>query len=92
MKDFEKELDTYLRARFTLIVLVTHEEERAEGMIKNMCEIYKRSCASWDSAEGFQWVSAPNGSLPAARDPQTALEQIDKMDSSQARFRIKRFP
>ncbi len=83
MKDFEKELDTYLRARFTLIVLVTHEEERAEGMIKNMCEIYKRSCASWDSAEGFQWVSAPNGSLPAARDPQTALEQIDKMDSSQ---------
>ena len=92
MKDFEKELDTYLRARFTLIVLVTHEEERAEGMIKNMCETYKRSCASWDSAEGFQWVSAPNGSLPAARDPQTALEQIDKMDSNQvALFVLKDF-
>ncbi|MBE0696290.1 MAG: AAA family ATPase [Anaerolineaceae bacterium] len=83
MKDFEKELDTYLRARFTLIVLVTHEEERAEGLIKTMCETYKRSCASWDSAEGFQWISAPNGSLPAARDPQTALEQIDKVDSNQ---------
>jgi AAA+ superfamily predicted ATPase len=83
LKDFEKELDTYLRARFTLIVLVTHEEERAEGLIKTMCETYKRSCASWDSAEGFQWLSAPNGSLPAARDPQTALEQIDKVDSNQ---------
>lgn len=84
MNNLEKELDTYLRARFTLIVLVTHEEERAGDMIKNMCETYKRSCISWDTAEGFQWISAPNGSLPAAKDPQTALDQIDKMDSNQA--------
>lgn len=84
MKDFERRLDTYLRARFTLIVLVSHEEKRVEGMVKDMCEAYKRSCLSWDSAEGFQWVSAPNGSLPVAKDPQTALEQIDKIDSSLA--------
>lgn len=83
MNNFEIELDTYLRARFTLIVLVTHEEERAEGMIRHMCETYKRSCASWDSAEGFQWLSTPNGSLPAARDPLSALEQIDKLDDRQ---------
>jgi len=49
-----------------------------------MCDTFKRSCMSWDSAEGFQWISVPNGSLPSARDPQTALEQIDKMDGNQA--------
>jgi hypothetical protein len=35
---FEQELDVYLRARFTLLVLVTSEEERALQMIKRVCE------------------------------------------------------
>lgn len=78
--DFEKELDTYLRARFTLIVLVTHEEERAVKMITRMCEQTRRVCVGWDTAEGFQWISMDTGTLPNARDPLTALEQIDKMD------------
>jgi len=82
--EFEKGLDTYLRARFTLIVLVTHEEERAENLIKSMCKTYNRTCVSWDSAEGFQWLSEASGNLPAARDPQTALDQIDKMDDGLA--------
>jgi AAA+ superfamily predicted ATPase len=82
--NFEKELDTYLRARFTLIVLVTHEEERSVQMITRMCDETHRTCMSWDVADGFQWVSSSSGSLPAARDPMAALEQIDKMDGSQA--------
>jgi AAA+ superfamily predicted ATPase len=77
---FEKQLDTYLRARFTLIVLVTHEEERALQMIKRTCEETRRTCMSWDVADGFQWVSTGAGTLPAARDPLAALEQIGKMD------------
>jgi AAA+ superfamily predicted ATPase len=81
---FEKQLDTYLRARFTLIVLITHEEERALQMITRMCEETRRNCMSWDTADGFQWVSAGSGSLPSARDPLAALEQIGKMDGSVA--------
>ncbi len=80
MPKFEKQLDTYLRARFTFIVLVTHEEERALQMIRRMCDETHRSCMSWDAADGFQWVSSGTGTLPAARDPLTALEQIGKMD------------
>lgn len=90
--NFEKELDTYLRARFTLIVLVTHEEERAVDMIRHMCEEYKRTCISWDSAEGFEWVSRASGALPSARDPLSALEQIDKIDdNAPALFVLKDF-
>lgn len=80
MVDFGKELDTYIRARFTLIVLVTHEEERAVEMVRSMCEAYQRTCIGWDVAEGFLWVTPGKGSLPSARDALTALEQIDKMD------------
>ncbi len=76
----DSELDTYLRARFTLIVLTTHEEERAMQVVREMCEHTRRMCISWDAAEGFQWVLQGTGSLPSARDPLSSLEQIDKMD------------
>ncbi len=55
---FQQELDTYLRARFTLIVLVTHEEERAVQAVRTMCEETRRMCMGWDAAEGFHWIIA----------------------------------
>ncbi len=79
---FEEQLDIYLRARFTLLVLVTSEEERAQATIKAVCERTGRRCLAWDAADGFQWVTAAAGSAPVARDPLTALEQIDKADAN----------
>ncbi len=74
----EQQLDVYLRARCTLLWLVTHEEERALQTIKSVCERGKRSALSWDVADGFQALTG--GTPPTARDPITALEQIDKSD------------
>jgi len=79
---FEQELDVYLRARFTLMVLVTPEEERALQMVKAVCERTSRPCVTWDVADGFQALTGGGGSPPSARDPLTALEQVDKADSS----------
>lgn len=79
---FEEQLDTYLRARFTLIVLVTPEEERALQTIETVCERSQRVCLAWDMADGFQWVTPSTAAAPAARDPLTALEQIDKADNA----------
>jgi len=77
---FEQELDVYLRARFTLIVLVTTEEERALQIVKSVCERAKRACLSWDVAEGFQVVTGTfNPSLPA-KDAISALEHVDKAE------------
>ena len=76
---FEQELDVYLRARFTLMVLVTHEEERALQTVKAVCEKSKRPCLTWDVADGFQSLVGSNA-LPSARDPLSALEQVDKAD------------
>ena len=79
---FDEELDLFLRARFTLILLITSEEERALQVIKTVCEQTQRPCMVWDIADGFQPLTQSAGSLPVARDPLTALEQIEKSDSN----------
>jgi hypothetical protein len=84
------ELELYIRARFTLIVLTTVEEERALELMRQLCERMRRPCISWDVADGFQAVANVQGALPSARDPLTALEQIDKWDGS-ALFVLKDF-
>jgi SpoVK/Ycf46/Vps4 family AAA+-type ATPase len=74
----EHELDLYLRARFTLVVLVTHEEERALQCIDAVCG--NRPCFSWDLADGFRTRGRSGASPPSARDPLSAIEQIEKVD------------
>jgi SpoVK/Ycf46/Vps4 family AAA+-type ATPase len=79
---FEKELDVYLRARFTLMVLVSHEEERALQTVKAVCEKMQRACLTWDVADGFQVLTGGGNSIPSARDPLSALEQMDKAEDN----------
>ncbi|HXG10501.1 MAG TPA: AAA family ATPase [Gemmataceae bacterium] len=79
---FEEELDIYLRARFTLVVLVTVEEERALQTVKAVCERSNRPCWTWDWADNFQVLSGSGATPPAARDPVTALEQVDKLEGN----------
>src|SRR6516165_5794981 len=78
---FDEQLDIYFRSRFTLMVLVTVEEERALQSIRAVCKRNKRACLTWDIAEGFQPLFLEAGTpLPAARDPITALEKVDQAD------------
>lgn len=74
------ELAVFLRARDTLIVLVTREEQRALTAVAEVCERMSRPCLSWDVADGFESLHGSAGSLPAARDPLSAIEQIEKLD------------
>jgi len=75
----ERELDVYLRARFTLVVLVTQEEERALQSVDAVCA-KRRACLSWDVADGFRARGGWGGSVPSARDALSAIEQIEKAD------------
>ena len=90
--DFEKQLDTYLRAKFTLIILITNEEQRALDSVRSVCVNNQRSCLAWDVADYFQWLTPAPATTPTARDPLTALEQIDKFDpNSNTIFLLKDF-
>lgn len=87
---FEKELDIHLRARVTLIVVVTREEERVLQSVKAVCERTGRSCLTWDVADHFQPLTNTTDSLPAAKEPTAALEKIDKIEM-EALFVLKDF-
>jgi AAA+ superfamily predicted ATPase len=78
---FEQQLEIFLRARFTLIVMVTPEEERALHAIKAVCEKRKRPCLTWDVADHFRLLTGTGESIPSAKEPLAALEQIDQADS-----------
>lgn len=87
---FEDELDVELRARCTLIVLVTVEEERALRAVSAVCERRQRPCLAWDLADGFTALHGWTQSLPVARDPLSLIEQIEKADAD-ATFVLKDF-
>ncbi len=87
---FERDLDIYLRARITLIVLVTPEEERALQTVKAVCERSGRPCLTWDVADNFQPLTNVTSPLPSAKDALAALEKIDKAED-EALFVLKDF-
>ena len=85
---FEQQLDIYLRARFTLIVLVTPEEERALQCIKAVCERTKRPCLMWDMADNFQWLGSPAGSAPSVKEPLAALSRATRIRTATSSLRL----
>jgi AAA+ superfamily predicted ATPase len=88
---FEAELDIYLRARFSLIVLVTLEEERALWNLEQALERSSRRFLTWDMAEGFRSDSiVPGAGAPPAKDPITALEHVDTAEGDSV-FVLKDF-
>lgn len=80
--NFIEQLDIYLRARFTLIVINTTEEERILQNIRTLCSQSQRTCLTWDTADGFRWLTSSSTNPPVARDALTALDQIEKADNN----------
>ena len=77
--DFLTEIDLSLRAKATLILIVSSEEERITEDLKTLCQRTERTCIEWDLAEGFSVLSG-KASVSGGRDPLSVLEQIDKAD------------
>ena len=75
----EKEIDLFLRSRFTLIGVISYEEERVLDVLNELCERTKRALYIWDYADFFQPVTGIRQVPPQARDPLSALDAIGKM-------------
>ncbi|PIY18584.1 AAA family ATPase, partial [Candidatus Desantisbacteria bacterium CG_4_10_14_3_um_filter_40_18] len=90
--DFKQEMEIYLRSKFTVIWVVTYEEERLIDDLKELCEKNNRMLATWDVAAFFQGVVNVSGSLPDAHDPKTVLEAINKANKDRSSvFLLKDF-
>jgi len=78
--DFSRRLNISLRARVTLIVVITPEEERAVSAIREVCESWdpSRQCIAWDCVGGFSVLAGPKTFPGQSRDPLAALDDMVK--------------
>ncbi|MEM7246403.1 MAG: AAA family ATPase [Acidobacteriota bacterium] len=56
--DVRAELELLIRARYPLVWLVTHEEERAERLLRAAAEATSRDLITWRLSEGFAGAAA----------------------------------
>jgi hypothetical protein len=75
---WKNQVEELLRARASLIVIETVEEERAVAALKQICQELKIKCNACDLAEGMGNASRSIPTGMTAKDPLSLLEQINK--------------
>lgn len=80
---FEQELDVYLKARSTLISIVSYEEERVIGAVKALCEKLNRALHTWDHADYLVDIIGAPVTHQQPKDALTLLETIDSAQGDQ---------
>lgn len=73
-------LQTYLRAGYPGLAVISSEEARAEAEIASTCASLKRHLHAWSSTEGL--VDVKEGRVTACPDPLEALQLLDGMFAS----------
>jgi len=82
--DFPLRLNVSLRARVTLLIVITPEEERVTSKIREVCDTWDppRQCVTWDAVDGFAVISGNKNFPTQSRDPLAALDDIQKTDEN----------
>ena len=75
-------LESYLRARVTLISVVSREEERIVAEVEKLSTEKKpRFILSWDIADGFKTIAGYGKLPPKCQSPLNTLQEIEKIDT-----------
>jgi hypothetical protein len=84
--DIPAQIDLCLRARITLLILYTTEEERAIRILQDVCGRFQpsRPLIMWDLVDGFSGVKDTPPRAVNIRDPLQALDELEKTDDSAA--------
>lgn len=82
---FIKEMDELIRARYTLLYVVTWEEQRARQLIGIVAEKQKKTLYEWSITDGLRRVTGPpdaaRGPDKRQRDVMTVLNEVLQSDS-----------
>lgn len=85
-KDFLKEIDQLIRARYTLLYVVTWEEERARALLAQVAERQQKALIEWSITDGLRRISNPLDILSDAskrqRDVLKILNEILQADTT----------
>lgn len=80
--DIKEEISIQLKSRFTIIHIVSYEEERVINSLKEILKDTEKGLFSWDVADGYKTIKLCETQMDATKyDPLTALEKIDKFKS-----------
>ena len=72
------ELETLIRARCPIVMLLTWEEQRAVAAIEQLCVApdLKRMLFTWTETEGWSTWPLPQRQDPTTRDPLRVLDEV----------------
>lgn len=77
-KTFSTRLDQLIRARYSLLYVVTWEEERAVGMIRQIAESQGKTLFEWSITDGMRKAGGRDGER--LREPIAVLNEIIQVD------------
>lgn len=75
-----KELETYIRARYPLLWIVTSEEERALAELEKLAIDLRRRLLLWSATSGETNPALPSAQDRTKRDPLAMLGSIDEAE------------
>ena len=79
--DLETKINLKIKARNTCIILLTHEEEVATDILKEIAERNNRDFIIWDIADGFKIIGAPKNITPQEIQDAMTPEQTDPAEA-----------
>jgi len=78
--NFLQDIETLIRARYTIIYIVSPEENRVQQLLNRLAESRQKNLFEWSCATGLQpsgtSIQVQKGRNSATRDPLAALEQV----------------
>ncbi len=77
-----EELEDLVRARYTLIYIVSSEEQRVEKAIREIGQRRGRKVLMWSITEGFQSPDAAGENYTDVKDPLRALDFVVKFEDN----------
>ena len=75
---FVRELDTLIRARYSLIYLVSWEEQRLDAILEELARSHGKTLCSWSITGGLRKMAGARWGAPTdgTKDPGDALRAI----------------
>ncbi|MBL8957104.1 MAG: AAA family ATPase [Myxococcaceae bacterium] len=73
---FIRDLETMVRARYPLVYLVTHEEQRIDAVVAEVAERHGKQLWEWSITQGLRMAKTRAPSAEDTSNPVTALQSI----------------
>ena len=92
-QSFLEEIDELIRARYTMLYVVTWEEKRAQHLLYSVAEKQQKALFDWSITQGLRKISGPNDFVESGNKMRKPLEVLNHIlqTSGETIFILKDF-